>query len=33
MIRGAEQILPASYAQSQGNTRGDVPSTRWSRWT
>jgi hypothetical protein len=31
-IRGAERILPASSAQRQGNPRGDVPPTRWSRW-
>jgi hypothetical protein len=26
------EILPAPYAQRQGNPRGDVPLTRWSRW-
>jgi hypothetical protein len=36
--RGAEAVacgaaLPASCAQRQGNTRGDVPSVRWGRRT
>ena len=33
MKRGTVQILPAACAQRQSNTRGYVPSTRWSFWT